>query len=73
MTPEAYQVYANFWYAQAQTQTQLGLGQFPMPPIVTFPQPSTNTRIKLSKLVKEARMLGCETFFGSVDVVMARN
>ena len=35
-TPEAYQAYANFWYAQvqaqAQAQAQAGLGQFPMPP-----------------------------------------
>ena len=44
-----------------------------MPPATTFPQPSTNTGIKLSKLVKEARQLGCETFSGSVDAVVVRN
>ena len=73
MTPEAYQAYSNFWYAQAQAQAQTRLGQFPMPPTTTFPQPSTNTWIKLSKLVKEARMLDCEIFSGSVDAVVARN
>ena len=26
MTPETYQTYANFWYAQAQVQAQAGLG-----------------------------------------------
>ena len=77
MTPEAYQAYANFWYAQAQAQAhaqaQVGLRQFPVPPTATFPQPTTNTGIKLSKLVKEARMLGYETFSRSVDAIMARN
>ena len=29
--------------------------------------------VKLSKLVKKARQLGCETFLGSVDAVVARN
>ena len=40
MTLEAYQAYANFWYAQAQAQA--GLGQFLMPPATTFSQPLTN-------------------------------
>ena len=44
-----------------------------MPPTTTFPQPPTNTRIKLSKLVKEPRQLDYETFSRSVDVVVARN
>ena len=44
-----------------------------MPPSATFPQPSTTSRTKLSKLIKEARTLGCETFFESADAVVARN
>ena len=69
MIPKAYQAYINLWYSQAkaQAQAQAGLGQFPMPPTATFPQP------KLSKLIKEARTLGCETFSWSVDAVVARN
>ena len=39
----------------------------------TFAQPSAQLMIKISKLVKEARQLGCETFSGSVDVVAAKN
>ena len=73
MTPEAYQAYANFWYAQEQAQAQAGLGQFPMPPMTTLPQSSTTSRIKLSKLIKDARTLGCETFSETVDAVVARN
>ena len=73
MTSEAYQAYVNFWYAQAQAQAQAGKGQFPMPPTTTFPQLLTHTGIKLSKLVKNVRLLSCETFFGSVEVVVARN
>ena len=44
-----------------------------MPPTTTFPQFSTALGIKLSKLIKEARMLGCETYSGLVDVVVAKN
>ena len=44
-----------------------------MPPTTTFPQHSTLTGIKLSKLVKMAKPLGYETFSRSVDAVMARN
>ena len=44
-----------------------------MPPMTTFSQSSTISGIKLSKLIKEARTLGCETFFGTVDAVVARN
>ena len=29
--------------------------------------------MKLSKLVKEERLLGCQTFFGSVDAIVAKN
>ena len=42
----------------------------PMSPLVTPPAQPT---IKLSKLVKDARQLGCETFSGTVDVVTAKN
>ena len=73
MTPEAYQAYANFWYAQAQAQAQARLGQFPMPPMTTFLQSSTTLGIKLSKLIKKTRTLGCETFSGTVDAVVVRN
>ena len=60
----------NFQYAQteAQAQAKAGQGQYLMPPTTTA-QPSN----KLSKLVKEARQLGCETFLGSVDAIMVRN
>ena len=44
-----------------------------MPPTITFPEPLTHIGVKLSKLVKEAKLLGYETFFGSVDAVIARN
>ena len=44
-----------------------------MPPKTTFPPSSTTSRIKLSKLIKEVRTLGCEIFFGSVDAMVARN
>ena len=43
------------------------------PPPTTFAQSSTQQWVKLSKLVMEARLLGCETFFGSVDVIAAKN
>ena len=73
MTLKAYQAYANFWYAQAQAQAQPGLRQFPMPPTTTLPQSSTTSEIKLSKLIKKARTLGCEIFSRSVDAVVTRN
>ena len=44
-----------------------------MPPMTTLPQSSTTSRIKLSKLIKKARTLGCEIFSGTVDAVVARN
>ena len=44
-----------------------------MPPIVTFAQPLAQPVVKLSKLIKESRQLGCETFSGIVDVVVAKN
>ena len=73
MTPKAYQTFMNFWTAQTQTQTQTGQVPYPIPPPATFAQPSTQTEIKLSKLIKEARLLGCETFSGTVDAVVAKN
>ena len=44
-----------------------------MPPMTTLPQSSTTSGIKLSKLIKEARTLGYETFSRSVDAVVERN
>ena len=47
-----------------------------MPSMVTFAQPTTpqqRQEVKLSKLVKEARQLGYETFSWSMDVVLAKN
>ena len=44
-----------------------------MPPMTNLPQSSTTSGIKLSKLIKEARTLGCEIFFGTIDAVVARN
>ena len=73
MTPEAYQVYMNFWYVQTQAQTQTRQMPYLAPPPTTFAQPSTQQGGKFSKLIKEARLLGCETFFGSVDAIMAKN
>ena len=29
--------------------------------------------MKLSKLVKKARLLGCQTFSGSIDAIVAKN
>ena len=69
MTLEACQAYANFCYTQAEA----GQGQYLVSPATTFPQPPTHTRIKLSKLVKKARLLGCETFSGSVNAIVSRN
>ena len=67
----------NFWYVEAlalpQAQAQIGQGQYSMPPTITFTQPSTQPGVKLSKLVKEAKQLGCETFSSSIDVVVIKN
>ena len=73
MTSEAYQAFMNFWYAQTQTQAQAGQVPYPVPPPATFAQPLTQSEVKLSKLIKEARLLGCETFSSTVDAVMAKN
>ena len=45
----------------------------PLPPPTTYAQPSTQPGVKLSKLVKETRLLGCQTFSGSVDAIVAKN
>ena len=44
-----------------------------MPPMTNLPQSSSTSGVKLSKLIKEARTLGCETFSRTVDAVVARN
>ena len=45
-----------------------------IPPLpTTYAQPSTQPELKLSKLVKEARLLGCQTFSGTVDAIVAKN
>ena len=70
---KAYQAYMNFWYAQTQTQAKTGQVPYPTPPPMTFAQPSTQSGMKLSKLVKKARLLGCETFLGIIDAIVAKN
>ena len=40
---------------------------------MTFVATSTQSGVKLSKLVKEARLLGCETFSGTIDAIVAKN
>ena len=76
MTLKAYQAYMNFWYAQTQAQTLAGQMPYtahPPHPPTTYAQPSTQPGVKLSKLVKEARLLGCQTFSGSVNAIVAKN
>ena len=46
---------------------------YPTPLPTTFAQPSTQQGKKLSKLVNEARLLGCETFSGTVNAIVAKN
>ena len=43
------------------------------PPPTTYAQPSTQPGVKLSKLVKEARILGCQTFSGTMDAIVIKN
>ena len=43
------------------------------PPPTTYAQPSTQPGLKLSKLAKEARLLGCQIFSGSIDAIVAKN
>ena len=49
------------------------IGHNPTPPPKTYAQPSTQQGVKLFKLVKDARLLGCETFSRSVDAIVAKN
>ena len=44
-----------------------------MPPTVIFAPPLAQPAVKLSKLVKKVRQLGCETFSSTIDVVIAKN
>ena len=44
-----------------------------VPPPTIAAQSSNQQGVKLSKLVKEERLLGCETSSGSVDVIVAKN
>ena len=62
----------NFWYAQTQAQAQTGQVQYPAPPLITFAQPSTQLEMKLYKLVKKAKLLGCETFSRIVDAIVVK-
>ena len=54
----------------------MGQAQYLVPPTITFAQlttPQQGQGVKLSKLVKEAKQLGCETFSGLMDAVMVKN
>ena len=44
-----------------------------MLPMAPFPTPQAQPTLKLSKLVKEAKQLGCETFSSTMDAVAAKN
>ena len=44
-----------------------------MPPMAPFVPPPARPNVKLSKLVKEVRQLGCETFSGTIEAVAAKN
>ena len=58
---------------QTQAKTQTGQGKYPVPPTTAFTQPSEQPWVKLSKLVKKARQLGCKTFSSSIDAIVAKN
>ena len=73
MTSEVYQAYMNFWYNQTQAQAQTRQMPYLALPPMTFAQPSTQQGVKLSELVKEVRLLGCEIFFKLVDAIVAKN
>ena len=73
MTLEAYQAYMNFWYVQTQAQTQAWQTPYQASPPTAFAQPSTQHGVNLSKLIKDAILLGYKTFSGIVDAVMAKN
>ena len=65
MTLEAFQAFTTYWYAQAH-------GQFFVPPMAPFVPPLAQPTIKLSKLVKKVRQLGCETFSSTVDAITSK-
>ena len=44
-----------------------------MQPMAPFIMPPAQPILKLSKLVKEARQLGCETFSSIIDAVAIKN
>ena len=75
MTLKAFQVFTNYYYAQAQAQaqTQAGQGQFIMPFTTPFVPTPAQLVVKFSKLVKEAKQLGCETFSSTVDAITTKN
>ncbi|XVF07246.1 hypothetical protein REPUB_Repub06bG0122200 [Reevesia pubescens] len=73
VSPEVFQAFMAYWYAQAQAQTQAGQGPFPIPPQMPQAASAEQSAPKLSKLIKEARQLGCESFFGTVNAVVAKN
>ena len=39
ITLKVFQIYMNFWYAQAQAQAQVGQGQYLVTLMATFAQP----------------------------------
>ena len=75
MTSEAYQAYMNFWYTQSQVQMPARQMPYsvPPPPQTAHAQPFVQPVVKLSKLVKEARLLGCQTFSRTADAIVAKN
>ena len=75
MSLKAFQAFTACWYtqAQAQGQAQVGQGQFTVPPMAPLVTPPAQPTLKLSKLVNEARQLGCEAFSNIIDAVMAKN
>ena len=44
-----------------------------MQPTTTSAQPPAQPIVKLSKLVKKVRQLVCETFSGTINIVVAKN
>ena len=58
---------------QTQAQARKRQGQYLVLPTTTFAQPLVEPGVKLSKLVKEAKELGCETFSGSIDTITIMN
>ena len=73
MTLESFQVFTNYWYAQAQIEAQAGQDQYHMPHMTTFVQPPIQHVGKLSQLVNKAKQLGCDTFFSTVDAIATKN